>query len=655
MKKKVIRLFSILAVMLGFLLADIQPTDHSFVAYAMSQSDYDSKVNSFINDYRWSHGTGWDYYKKPEIAWNGIGCCSYVNDFVRYVYGADSQKSGTKYTGVDNIKTGDVLYINSSKYGEHWIAILARNGNNLYVAEGNASSKVRITSSEWTISGSGLYNSWSAASYSLQYGYHYDEITPDVVIPEVIWPTSVSLNKTAISFSKIGETETLYATIEPSNATDQVVVWLSMNESVATVNEYGVVTAVGYGTTTVGVMTNSGGCTAVCEVTVNDPEMSEDGWYYTSVLPSDITSEEYEIEYAYIEEMYATADPGEPWTDTGVMYKEYVKVGDAYSTISPIATSDTVQYVGCFYYHWCGPGTGSSANFEATSKYVHYDQISNANDVYEYSSAIDKDDNRYTYYHLKWLDGSDAYCNSYTTCDGANGTHGNRSFYWYKVWYYQNYEALEWRLYTNFSGWVKEKDDIPVVTDYRYKLREDEDVILPAVNPFVDVAESQYYYQPVLWALENNITAGLTPTSFAPEAACTRGQVVTFLWRAMGCPKPSNASNPFVDVYSDAYYYEAVLWALENGITAGVDSTHFDPDATVTRGQFVTFLHRVENTPSYSVSNPFIDVPNTYYYDAVLWAYENEVTAGTDAEHFSPDAPCTRGQVVTFLYRALNK
>ena len=174
-------------------------------------------------------------------------------------------------------------------------------------------------------------------------------------------------------------------------------------------------------------------------------------------------------------------------------------------------------------------------------------------------------------------------------------------------------------------------------------------------NPFSDVSESQYYYNPVLWAVENNITTGLNATTFAPEQSCTRGQVVTFLWRAMGCPEPTTTQNPFVDVPVNEYYTKAVLWALENGITSGYDETHFAPDVTVTRSQFVTFLYRAEGKPSYKVANPFNDVKKEYYYDAILWAYENGVTTGLNETTFGTEEACTRGQVVTFLYRGLNE
>ncbi|MGM9536766.1 MAG: leucine-rich repeat protein [Candidatus Onthomonas sp.] len=174
----------------------------------------------------------------------------------------------------------------------------------------------------------------------------------------------------------------------------------------------------------------------------------------------------------------------------------------------------------------------------------------------------------------------------------------------------------------------------------------------PTENPFTDVKESEYYYDAVLWAYENGIASGVTSTTFRPEASCTRGQMVTFLWRAMGEPEPETAENPFTDVKENEYYYKPVLWAYENGIASGITSTTFQPNAAVTRGQAVTFLWRAEGTPSASVANPFTDVKDSeYYFEAVLWAYENGITSGATETLFKPAAACTRGQVVTFLYR----
>ena len=176
----------------------------------------------------------------------------------------------------------------------------------------------------------------------------------------------------------------------------------------------------------------------------------------------------------------------------------------------------------------------------------------------------------------------------------------------------------------------------------------------PISNPFTDVQKGDYFYDPVLWALthEPQITDGMTETTFAPGETCTRGQVVTFLWRAMGCEEPKSANNPFTDVAGGDYFYKAVLWAVEKGITDGTSDTTFSPNDPCTRAHVVTFLWRAENKPDAGSRNPFADVAaGEYYTDAVLWAVSKGITDGTSDTTFSPADPCTRGQIVTFLYR----
>ncbi len=171
---------------------------------------------------------------------------------------------------------------------------------------------------------------------------------------------------------------------------------------------------------------------------------------------------------------------------------------------------------------------------------------------------------------------------------------------------------------------------------------------------FTDVPESAYFYEPVLWAVENGITSGTSATKFSPYEGCTRGQVVTFLWRAAGCPEPESSYNPFSDVPSNAYYHDAVLWAAEEGITTGTSRTRFEPNATVTRAQTVTFLWRWAGSPEPGSASSFRDVPyRAYYADAVAWAVEYGITNGTAPGLFSPAQTCTRAQIVTFLYRDL--
>lgn len=173
---------------------------------------------------------------------------------------------------------------------------------------------------------------------------------------------------------------------------------------------------------------------------------------------------------------------------------------------------------------------------------------------------------------------------------------------------------------------------------------------------FTDVAEDDYYYDAVQWAVANGISAGVTEDAFGPEWTCSRGQLATFLWRVAGSPAPETKTVPYMDVAEESYYYDAILWAMENDIAKGTDGISFSPEMTVTRAQAVTFLWRALGSPAPSGKVSFGDVPETaYYHDAVLWAAENGITSGTGEGMFSPDASCQRGQIVTFLYRAFGK
>ena len=174
------------------------------------------------------------------------------------------------------------------------------------------------------------------------------------------------------------------------------------------------------------------------------------------------------------------------------------------------------------------------------------------------------------------------------------------------------------------------------------------------LNFFVDVPADAYYRDAVLWAAENGITGGTDAMHFSPNATCTRAQAVTFLWRAAGSPAPKSGVRPFTDVAASAYYYDAVLWAAENGITGGTTATTFGPNATCSRAQIVTFLWRSQKCPAADTVNPFADVAaDSYYANAVLWAAENGITGGTTATTFTPNNNCTRAQIVTFLYRCM--
>ena len=172
------------------------------------------------------------------------------------------------------------------------------------------------------------------------------------------------------------------------------------------------------------------------------------------------------------------------------------------------------------------------------------------------------------------------------------------------------------------------------------------------VNPFTDVAETSAYYEGILWAVEKGITTGRTETTFVPGEDCTEANILTFLWRAAGSPEPETRAMPFNDVPVGSYYYDAVLWAVENGITKGTSDTTFSPNMICTRAQIVVFLWRSEKSPAAGTANPFADVKSTAYYaDAVLWAVKENITKGTTSTTFSPNADCTRAQIVTFLWR----
>ena len=165
-----------------------------------------------------------------------------------------------------------------------------------------------------------------------------------------------------------------------------------------------------------------------------------------------------------------------------------------------------------------------------------------------------------------------------------------------------------------------------------------------------------YYAKAVEWAVEKKITSGTSPDTFSPKDTCTRGQIVTFLWKAAGGPSPGNAHNSFNDVADGKYYYTAVLWAVENGITAGISENSFGPNMGCTRSQAVTFLWRYAGKPYAGGQHSFKDVNDAaFYHGAVLWALQNGITAGTSAVTFEPEAECTRAQIVTFLYRMMSE
>ena len=224
-----------------------------------------------------------------------------------------------------------------------------------------------------------------------------------------------------------------------------------------------------------------------------------------------------------------------------------------------------------------------------------------------------------------------------------------------------SYEKAHWDVTHSFGDW---KVSIPATTTSQGEEKRvctvcgeaetrKTDKLTGNENPFSDVIEGKFYYQPVLWAVDQGITTGYKDGTFKPSKTCTRAEVVTFLWRAAGCPEPSSTSNPFSDVSSSKYYYKAVLWAVEKGITLGTTATTFAPSDTCTRAQIVTFLWRYSGKPAADgAGNSFGDIQSgKFYYNAVLWAVGESITTGYRDGTFKPSNFCTRDQIVTFLYR----
>ena len=180
--------------------------------------------------------------------------------------------------------------------------------------------------------------------------------------------------------------------------------------------------------------------------------------------------------------------------------------------------------------------------------------------------------------------------------------------------------------------------------------------VTPAAVPFKDVSSKDYFYAAVQWAVGKNVTQGTSANTFSPDAQCTRAQVVTFLWRAAGSPAPKNSTLPFRDVRPGDYCYDAVCWAVEQGITGGTGNGAFSPDLVVTRAQAVALLHRAAGSPAARTASAFSDVASgSYYAAAAQWASAQGITQGTGANRFSPDKDCTRGQIVSLLYRGVQQ
>ena len=272
-------------------------------------------------------------------------------------------------------------------------------------------------------------------------------------------------------------------------------------------------------------------------------------------------------------------------------------------------------------YDYCGGLGLSASSLEGQLAYSQYELKTNESYVWDMLKVIENTSDGAYDAAWKWAQ-------YYERCSSA--------------YYARRASSAETTYWTKYHGYpVPDPTPTPTPTP----------TPVSTVGDFTDVKTTDYYADAVVWAVNRGITNGKTATTFAPKENCTRAQMVTFLWRAMGSPEPKGA-NPFSDVKANAYFLKAVIWAEEVGITNGTAAGRFSPNDTVTRGQTVTFLYRLAGEPQVGADNPFSDIAaGKYYTKGVLWAVQNGVTNGATKTQFKPEDPCTRGQIVTFLYR----
>ncbi|MBU5626405.1 Ig-like domain-containing protein [Oscillibacter sp. MSJ-2] len=450
-------------------------------------------------------------------------------------------------------------------------------------------------------------------------------VTVNEATPTPVPVASIELNKTALTL-EVGKNETLTATVKPDNAEDKTVTWTSSDETVATV-ENGKVTAVKAGTATI--TAKAGEQSASCAVTVNEATPTP-----VPVASIELNKTALTLEVGKNETLTATVKPDNAedktvtWTssDETVATVENGKVTAVKAGTATITAKAGEQSASCAVTvknSDSGSSGGGGGGSSVTTYAITVKDAKNG-DV----SANRKSASKGTTITLTVAPDKGYVLDDITVLDSKD---------------------KEIKLTEKGGKFTFTMPASKVTVQATFKAEA------PVIDhPFTDVPEGSYYEDAVIWAVDKGITTGTSATTFTPDGICTRAQAVTFLWRAAGSPAPKSSAMPFTDVKAGSYYYDAVLWAVEQGITKGTSDTAFSPNASCTRAQIVTFLWRANGSPAVSGNSAFTDVAaDAYYAAAVTWAEKNGVTGGIGNGLFGSGNNCTRAQIVTFLYRAM--
>lgn len=513
-------------------------------------------------------------------------------------------------------------------------------------------------------------------------------ITPP---PSTVAVTGVTLDKTTLTLAK-GESETLTATVEPENAANKTVIWSSTDASVAAVSD-GKVTAGMAGMALIVARTADGNYIAACTVTVSAdtpthparPAIAVAGTYtYNgSVQTAHVTGYDSAVmnitgssgTNAGSYTVSVTSRTGQ-WTDGSAaavtaawrIEKAEQAAPAGLTGAAPSApggndgritgTSTAMEYRAAFEraYLPC-PGT-EITGLSAGTYFVRFREDPNHKPGADASVTVGAGTPHAEYTITFDGNGGMISLGSMTTSGRklAFLPDASRSGYRFDGWYTEKSGGTQVTTDTVFNAnttvyahWIYTGTGSSGTTGGRDSVPS---TVQPPAGTFPDVPAGSYYEPAVNWAVRTGVTAGTGAARFCPDGICTRAQAVTFLWRAAGSPAPETRAMPFADVPAGSYYYDAVLWAVEAGITRGTSGSTFSPELHCSRAQIVAFLWRSEDAPAAGGGNPFTDVPSSAYYaDAVLWAVKEQITNGTGSGTFSPNADCTRAQIVSFLWR----